>query len=301
MSSKANNLLFSISLLCISHGFWVTSGLFTSLPFLFDLNVFSDTTLQPDAPGIYSIVELVLAGSSFLIGVVGSYGIVGSKLRLAMSTPQFISGALFAAFFIVQVVLLFLRLNKRGILHEWGWNDGVGTCADTSFTGCPVARYETVETVSSITDCQFNAFDLDNINNRDIGGGSDLVDWGNVFNYDSANAAVLASAANSGGTLELDAAAMPNIGHCWYWGCNSICNPRYKLNQVWTIYASISAIVYITLSILSFVAGSRISEDEDLSKEPSESELLVVPDEEEAWSSSDSISSERSLNFKLRM
>lgn len=307
MSSKANNLLMATAFMSTAHGFWVTSGLFTALPLLFDLNVFSMSNEQPDDAGIYSIIELVLAGCSFLIGMVGAYGIIGSKNRIANSTSQFILGAFFTIFAVVQLILLFLRLNARGVLADMGWNDGVGTCADHSFTGCPIARYEHANfTIETISDCKFNAFDLNNVNNQDIGGATILVDWSNVFNYDSVNAAVLATAANSGGTLEVDAAAMPNIGHCWYWGCNEVCHPRSKLNQAWITYAMLSSGVYIILSILSFVAGSKISKEEELltdKKDDVESQVLIAPDDDDTdgWSNKVSSSSVRLENFKLRM
>lgn len=272
------------------------------MPLLFDLNVFSDSNAQPDTPGIYSIIETVVAGCSFLLGVTGSYAIIGSKLRIANSSTQFILGAFYTAFFVAQTILLFLRLNKRGILYEWGWNDGTNTCADFSFTGCPIARYEHANyTVETISDCQFNAFDLNNID--DGSGALITVDWSNVFNYDVANSAILATAANSGGTLEVDAAAMPNIGDCWYWGCNSVCHSRYKLNQMWTIYGTISMVVYIILSILSFVAAAKISKEEDLVGESADEESvpLKLVDESDEWSSNVSSSAVRSLNFSLRM
>ena len=42
------------------------------------------------------------------------------------------------------------------------------------------------------------------------------------------------SAAQSAG-LNVDAAAMPLLHSYWYWGCNSVCHPRYKLNQTWLL------------------------------------------------------------------
>jgi len=307
MYAKSNNILIATSLISICHGFWVTSGLFMAMPTLFDLNVFSDTNTQPDTPGIYSIVELVLAGCSFLIGVVGSYGIVASKRRVGSSTSQFLMGSFFTVFTIVQGILLFFRFDKNGYLKEYNINDGTGSCLDASFTGCPTARYKSANyTIETISDCKFNAFDLNNINNQAIGGGSQLVDWSNVFNYDVSNAATLAAAANSGGTLELDAAAMPNIGHCWYWGCDEVCNPRYKLNQMWTIYAMASLVVYLLLTILTFVAGGNIAAEEELASSDESPDVEAAPDKfsmrrRSRWSNSNSSSSNRLINLDFRI
>ena len=80
MSQGLNGLLFTQSLLSTAHGFWVTSSLLT-YPFLYDLNVFSDANLQPDDPGVYSIVELCIAAGSFLISLVGSFTVLASKSR----------------------------------------------------------------------------------------------------------------------------------------------------------------------------------------------------------------------------
>ena len=112
MSSKVTTILFGSSLLSTAHGFWTFAALFTSIPFLFNLNEFADTNKQPDTPGVYAIIETCLAGASFLIGAVGSYSIVGSKRRLANSTSLFVLGGFYTIFAIIQLLLLFFRLNK---------------------------------------------------------------------------------------------------------------------------------------------------------------------------------------------
>lgn len=275
MSSKATNLLFGQSLLSTAHGFWVTSALFTAIPLLYDLNVFSDVNEQPDDPGIYAVIELCLAGTSFLIALAGSFGVLASKFRLASSTSQFILGSFYTMAFLGSAALLYLRLNMLGWLYDWGIGDGVGTCSDSSFTGNPTYRLTnlTSNTIESISDCKFNVYDINNVNTFSLGAGSPtLVDWSNKFNYDASNAAVLASYAQSAGA-DVDAAGMPLIHNFWYWGCNEICHPRYKLNRTWLFYTMASTGIYLILMGLSFGAATIIKKDEELGEDKKDEEM----------------------------
>ena len=92
------------------------------------------------------------------------------------------------------------------------------------------------------------------------------MDWSRSFNYDAANSGVLAAAAQSAG-LNVDAAAMPLLHSYWYWGCNSVCHPRYKLNQTWLGYTILNVGVYLVLLIVSFAAAVEVQKIENLGGE----------------------------------
>ena len=70
---------------------FVFAGLFTSMPMLFNLNVFSDSTAQPNRSGELAITETAISGGSFLIGTVISLATLGSKTRKINSTCYKIS------------------------------------------------------------------------------------------------------------------------------------------------------------------------------------------------------------------
>ena len=277
--SSLNGLLFTQSLLSTAHGFWVTSSLLTAIPFLYDLNVFSDANLQPDDPGVYSIVELCIAAGSFLISLVGSFTVLASKSRKSNSLSQFTLGAFYVISFVVSMVILGLRMNNMGILANWGLADAANTCVDDSFTGNPIARLElSGRKVEVITDCQFNVYDAQLQNVNQFGSGTNdpiLVDWSRSFNYDAANSGVLAAAAQSAG-LNVDAAAMPLLHSYWYWGCNSVCHPRYKLNQTWLGYTILNVGVYLVLLIVSFAAAVEVQKIENLGGEKKDEEKGLV-------------------------
>lgn len=304
--SNVINLLFATSLLSLAHGFFMVAALFTALPLLFNLHEFSDANQQPDTPGTYAIVETCLAGASMLIGLMGSLTVIGSKHRQVNSLSQRILGTFFFIFFLIQGFLMYQRLNFVGILTDWGWNNGTDTCKDSTLTGCPIARYLSLNytEIKTISDCKFNAFDLLNVNEGQ--GASQLVDWSNKFNYDIANKAVVLTAAQSTG-LTIDDAALDLQHDCWYWGCNEICHPRYKLNRIWITYGAISLGVYALLSVLSFIAASSISKSEnDPEDEKLESEPLIPPDDledvREVLQIKDSNSSSRAVvNLRFRM
>ena len=257
MSAPARNYLFASSLLSTAHGFMTVAALFMSMPLLFDLNIFTDSTEQQNASGTYAIIEMCLAGGSFLIGTVGSFSTLASKTRAVTSTTQYVLGSFYLVFFIINGGIAALRAYQLGWLTDMGIYSKVG-CRDDSFTGCPTARYllanQTIETKSN---CIFNAYNLENV---DAG---IKVDWSNPFNYDKANVNVLVASANSAG-LNIDAMAMGEIHGCWYWGCSEVCGDRYKLNQTYGYISCGTAFIYLLLSLLSFIAASTISKSETL-------------------------------------
>jgi hypothetical protein len=177
------------------------------------------------------------------------------------------------------MVILGLRMNNMGILANWGLADAANTCADDSFTGNPIARLElSGRKVEVITDCQFNVYDAQLQNVNQFGSGTNdpiLVDWSRSFNYDAANSGVLAAAAQSAG-LNVDAAAMPLLHSYWYWGCNSVCHPRYKLNQTWLGYTILNVGVYLVLLIVSFAAAVEVQKIENLGGEKKDEEKGLV-------------------------
>ena len=102
MPTPARNYLFASSLLSTAHGFMTVAALFMSMPLLFDLNIFTDSTEQQNASGTYAIIEMCLAGSSFLIGAVGSFSALASKTRAVSSTTQYVLGSFYLVFFFID-------------------------------------------------------------------------------------------------------------------------------------------------------------------------------------------------------
>ena len=262
-----NGLLFTQSLASTAHGFWVAASLLTAIPMLFVLDEFSDPNLQPDNPGIYAIVETCLACASFLVALVGSFTVLASKNRQTTPLTQYTLGVYYVISFIICVIITGIRLNKMGILADLGMADETGTCRDSSWTGNPIARlnlagYE----VETITDCQFNVYDPNLVNINRFGNGTNnpiLVDWSSIFNYDAANRGILAQAAQSAGE-DVDAAAMPLMHEFWYWGCNTVCHPRHRLNYAWLAYSITNVGIYLLLLIVSFAAAVEANRNEKL-------------------------------------
>lgn len=273
MPTPARNYLFASSLLSTAHGFMTVAALFMSMPLLFDLNIFTDSTEQQNASGTYAIIEMCLAGSSFLIGAVGSFSALASKTRNVSSTTQYVLGSFYLVFLIVSGGIAALRAYQLGWLTDMGLYSKVG-CRDDSFTGCPTARYIFAnQTIETKTNCIFNAYNLENI---DAG---IKVDWSNPFNYDKANVNILVQSANSAG-LNIDAMAMGEIHGCWYWGCSEVCGDRYKLNQTYGLISCGSAFIYLVLAAVSFLAASTISKSETLLGEQKKKDQTDSMDEE---------------------
>ena len=147
------------------HGIITLIGLFVAMPILSSLDSFSSG--QPDLPAIYSIVEMSFAVVSIVI------------VFTTMYYPKSISFTIGGSFWIIlalsQLVLLYLRAYNTGFISDIGLVEEAG-CRDSSFVGCPIARLlSSGNTIESIGDCRFNAFDLDNINTGE--GSSQLIDW----------------------------------------------------------------------------------------------------------------------------
>lgn len=252
----ASQIIKIHSYIGLAYGLWVVCTNLSYLPILFKLNVFSDPALQPNIPGIYSLVESGIAFFVLLISVINMLRTMISPAKQVASI-QWVVGTIYALFFIAQVVFSIIRTKAREDI-----------CNDTSFTGCPVARYESVYTVSSKRNCIFNAYDLNNINNLDIDGGTELIDWSEWSNYDYANVDVLVATANSNGAngtgIDVDAAAMPLIHDCWYYGCGGICNPRDNLNKVWIRNGYIGIAIYLLMTVLAYTAASKLSSSSPL-------------------------------------
>lgn len=252
----ASQIIKIHSYIGLAYGLWVVCTNLSYLPILFKLNVFSDPALQPNIPGIYSLVESGIAFFVLLISVINMLRTMISPAKQVASI-QWVVGTIYALFFIAQVVFSIIRTKAREDI-----------CNDTSFTGCPFARYESVYTVSSKRNCIFNAYDLNNINNLDIDGGTELIDWSEWSNYDYANVDVLVATANSNGAngtgIDVDAAAMPLIHDCWYYGCGGICNPRDNLNKVWIRNGYIGIAIYLLMTVLAYTAASKLSSSSPL-------------------------------------
>jgi len=79
---------------------------------------------------------------------------------------------------------------------------------------------------------------------------------------------VLVTAANSNGAngtgIDVDAAAMPLIHDCWYYGCGGICNPRDNLNKVWIRNGYIGIAIYLLMTVLAYTAASKLSSSSPL-------------------------------------
>lgn len=264
-----DTLLQVNSIISITYGVWSAILLLASVPILFELNVFKDPTLQPNVSGMFGIVEMSIGVVAAVIGAVQLISVYQCKIKQKSGT-QWITGTIFSVFCIAQIIFVIFRIQTRDRI-----------CSDTSFTGCPVARYELQYTVDSEEDCIFNAYDLDNINNLEINGGTTLIDWSDKKFYDHANVNLLVDAANSNSGnssgLDIDAAAMPLLHDCYYWGCGKVCNPRERMNRMLIFNSIIASVCYLTLAILSYTLASKLSSSESLdvrrgraSREPSE-------------------------------
>jgi hypothetical protein len=229
-------------------------SLFVSLPVLNNLNIFSDANTQPDTPGIYTVVETVLAGAAFLISAVALWTVVGKKRKIDPERQK-LSGFFFIAFTLAEVVILVARLYWSGILTDIKLLSKVG-CRDISFDGNPIARYEHYanDQIKLASECTFNAFNVDNIN------GGNVLDWSNHINYDAENRGVLLQAITSSGLTDIGMDDVPYYYHYWYWGCSSVCHERFKLNRSWMFISMFAFFSYLTLALLFYCsAGARSS------------------------------------------
>ena len=257
---------------------------FVSLPVLNSLNIFSDTGKQPDTPGIYTIIETVIAGAAFLIAAVALWTIIGKK-RKADPDRQRLTGFFFILFTVTELIVLIARMYWRGLLTDIKLLGDVG-CRDTTLQGNPTARFERYgnEEIKTVSDCVFNAFNTENID------GGDMIDWSKSVNYDTATRSVLLQAIISSGQTGIGLDQVPYYHPYWYWGCNSICHDRFKLNNTWVILSSVAFISYLAIGMLFYCSAGmpEVEEEEEgvpLMGEPSDDEEIEInlspaPDEE---------------------
>lgn len=65
------------------------------------------------------------------------------------------------------------------------------------------------------------------------------------------------------GTFKIDSTSVPNIAHCWYWGCHPVCNEeRYFINQamLWFV-ASWTAVEIILFGVGIYLARAPVDKD----------------------------------------
>ena len=259
-SERSNNIIFASAFISTAFGFIVFSSFFTTMPILYDLNVFSDANLQPDTPGTYAIVEMTISLATFLLGAVGSYSLIGTKSTNSQS--QSILGGIFTLFFLAETYIVYQRLYELGYMSEYGIIKNVG-CNDTSILGCPTSRYmhyseqanSTLPPLVTKEDCTFNVYDPDNLNS------GIKLDWALLDNYDYDKQNDIVDSAKSTG-LNIQSKDLPQGLHkCWYWGCSEVCNDRYRINLLWLVGSITSWIIYLILLGLSFGAASSMSKD----------------------------------------
>ena len=253
-SFTTKNILTFSALLSTAVGFLVFSTMFTTMPMLFELNVFADSNLQPDEPGVLAIVEMSLAAATFVIGAVGTHALIGQKSAVGGSV-QYMVATFYTIFLIAETYIVFQRTMNLGYLSEYGIMDPVG-CNDTSLaTGCPTSRAENTSLViKTVEDCTFNVYNLQNV---DAG---TKIDWSDYKMYDYSNNAVILSAAQSADS-EIKEADLGLIHHCYYWGCSEACNDRWRVNRIWLLVGMGAWVFYIILMGLSFGAASNMSQD----------------------------------------
>ena len=255
-SFTTKNILMFSALLSTAVGFLVFSAMFTTIPLLYDLNVFADSNLQPNDPGVYTIVEMSLAAATFAIGAVGTHALLGQKAAVGGSV-QYMVATFYTLFLLAETWIVYQRTLNLGYLSEYGIVDAYG-CNDTSIaTGCPTSRAELTDlNIVTKTDCSFNVYNLDNVN------GGTAIDWSNKDMYDYDNNGVLVAAAqNAYGDDSIKAKDIGMIHHCYYWGCSEACNDRYRVNRIWLFISIGTWIMYIILMGLSFGAAGNMSKD----------------------------------------
>lgn len=253
-SFTTKNILMFSALLSTAVGFLVFSTMFTTIPLLYDLNVFADSNLQPNDPGVYTIVEMTLAGATFAIGAVGTHALLGQKSAVGGSV-QYMVATFYTLFLLAETWIVYQRTLNLGYLSEYGIMDPFG-CNDTSIaTGCPTSRAENTSLVIvTKDDCSFNVYDLDNVN------AGTAIDWSDYTMYDYANNNVILAAAQSADNT-ITEKDLGKIHHCYYWGCSEACNDRFRVNRIWLFVSMGTWVMYIILMGLSFGAAGNMSKD----------------------------------------
>ena len=258
-SFTTKNILMFSALLSTAVGYLVFSAMFTTIPLLYDLNVFRDSNLQPNDPGVYTIVEMTLAGATFAIGAVGTHALLGQKAAVGGSV-QYMVATFYTLFLLAESWIVYQRTLNLGYLSEYGVVDAYG-CNDTSIaTGCPTSRAENTSlNIVVKADCIFNVYNLDNVNDG-TATTPPAIDWSNVEMYDYDNNQAIVSAASSADNT-ITAKDIGMIHHCYYWGCSEACNDRYRVNRIWLFISMGTWIMYVILMGLSFGAAGNMSKD----------------------------------------
>lgn len=204
-----------------------------------------------DAPVVALLFEAVGYVLVFSVGFVPMCQRVCTKPADDRGAPLPMAILVAVAWVIHLATALYRTLNMYGV--------GEGFCLDTtSRKACPVARYNrTIESDALLGgDCVFwywgdmqtretmvagNA-DLADINLRML----ELMDWSRPASYgvygaqnlkvyqddiQAAKPALLGSDAFTQNTL-------PDISHCWYWGCHPVCNEERHFINVTMLVAS---------------------------------------------------------------
>ena len=277
------------------HGAIMVGAYFLSVPILFNLYIFDNTTVfQDDASGVFSIIELCFALSSLIIFNVAYYlrpRIDYTRLNGKSNTPYFdtrISKTLvffYASFFIGSLVFTGLRLGALGFFNSVLSTPAVGTCADTSWdSGCPATRFnhfapnKQLDKINKKDQCMFLAYNENNITTE-----GSIIDWSLKENYDASKRNNLVNRANlnlnipcvnnkcNTGTCQdgkciISENDLPSIHWCWYWGCNDICNDRYVLNRTWLGLSITNTVIYLVVMIIMILSIYSTGENKKKNK-----------------------------------
>ena len=269
------NIKVIVYLILTLHGTFMVGAYFMSMPILYNLHVFDNTTyMQEDVPGVLAIIELCFAFSSLIIYNV-SYFLSNQEEREDEEEDKQTSKVLvgfYAAFFLGSIVFAIIRMGSLGITYNLNLSTvSQGTCADIDWqTGCPTTRFKEYSTqITNKEQCIFNAY----------GGKNKILtdkftnDWSVIDNYDALKRSNLVSNANNAlnlapvnnvcdiGTITTDKTRceiapedLPEIHWCWYWGCDKVCNQRYKINQTWLALSWFNAFFYLAIAIYLIIS-----------------------------------------------
>lgn len=267
------------------HGTFMVGAYFMSVPFLNSLSIFDSTTYtQTDVSGIFSIIELCFALISVIIYNV-SYFIKDRTDYMPLSTKEDSESSsenkqtskvlvgFYGAFFVGSIVITLLRMGAMGIMYDLNLSTvSQGTCADVDWqTGCPTTRFNKYSSskISNLEECNFNAYGGDGKTSTD----KFTNDWALPENYDASKRSRLVSNANNAlnivpagdvcdvGTIstdktkcEISANDLPEIHWCWYWGCDQVCNPRYRVNHTWLVMSWFNSFFYLAIMIYLIIS-----------------------------------------------
>lgn len=269
------------------HGAFMVGAYFVSLPVLYELYIFDNLKyFQDDTPGVFAIVELCFAFASLVIYNVTyfvrdrkDYTPLADKVETIVLEDKQTSRVLvgfYGSFFLGSLVFAILRMDGMGILFDLKLSAvSQGTCADFDWqSGCPTARFHQYSDtpITDISQCVFNAWGGEG---KILKKGDLTVDWSLKENYDASKRSNLVSVAND--ALDLRSIGkkcdvgtynkinnidrcivgeqdLPKIHYCWYWGCDKVCNDRYKLNQTWLTLSWFNAFFYLAVMVYLIIA-----------------------------------------------